>query len=124
MTMPIVSNIKTTKEGWFIQSNGLVKILQYDYGDNDYFVNMAKEIGNKFETEEEAKRVVEKLKAWKRLKDKGFVVESWDTDIGDNYYKTGQIVLNLNNVKNREWDEYTQINEIKNDLDLLFGGKE
>ena len=31
-----------------------------------------KEIGNYFETKEEAEKVVEKLKAWKRLKDKGF----------------------------------------------------
>lgn len=32
----------------------------------------AKQIGNYFETEEEAEKAVEKLKAWKRLKDKGF----------------------------------------------------
>ena len=31
-----------------------------------------KEIGNYFSTEEKAKKAVEKLKAWKRLKDKGF----------------------------------------------------
>lgn len=31
-----------------------------------------KEIGNYFETKEEAEKAVEKLKAWKRLKDKGF----------------------------------------------------
>ena len=31
-----------------------------------------KEIGNCFDTIEEAEKAVEKLKAWKRLKDKGF----------------------------------------------------
>lgn len=31
-----------------------------------------KQIGNYFETREEAEQAVEKLKAWKRLKDKGF----------------------------------------------------
>ncbi len=35
-----------------------------------------KEIGNYFETKEEAKKVVEKLKAWKRLKDKGFSLDA------------------------------------------------
>lgn len=34
--------------------------------------NKIKEIGNYFETKEEAEKAVEKLKAWKRLKDKGF----------------------------------------------------
>lgn len=82
------------------------------------------EIGNYFETREEAEKAAEKLKAWKRLKDKGFQITGWDNSIGDDYYKTGQIVLNLNNVKNTEWDEYERIGEIKNDLDLLFGGEE
>ena len=73
---------------------------------------------------EECKQMLEKLKAWKRLKDKGFQITDWDNSIGDDYYKTGQIVLNLNNVKNTKWDEYEQISEIKNDLDFLFGGEE
>ena len=34
--------------------------------------DMAKEIGNYFETKEEAEKAVECLRAWKRLKDKGF----------------------------------------------------
>lgn len=33
-----------------------------------------KEIGNYFETKEEAEKAVKKLKAWKRLKDKGFKI--------------------------------------------------
>ena len=33
-----------------------------------------KQIGNYFETKEEAEKAVEKLKAWKRLKDKGFKI--------------------------------------------------
>ena len=83
-----------------------------------------KEIGNYFETREEAEQAVEKLKAWKRLEDKGFAIEGWDNSIGDDYYKTGDIVINLNNVKNRDWNEYNNIGEIKDDLDLLFGGEE
>lgn len=95
-----------------------------DSGYEESDVERAKELGIWLETKEEAEKAVEKLKAWKRLKDKGFEIEGWDNNIGDDYYKTGQIVLNLNNVKNREWDEYDQIMEIKNDLDLLFGGEE
>lgn len=36
-----------------------------------------KEIGNYFETKEEAERAVEKLKAWKRLKDRGLEFNGW-----------------------------------------------
>lgn len=35
-------------------------------------IEKLKEIGNYFESKEEAEKAVEKLKAWKRLKDKGF----------------------------------------------------
>ena len=83
-----------------------------------------KQIGNYFETKEEAEKAAERLRAWKRLKDKGFKIESWTIDVSDNYYKSGQIQLNLNNVRNRGWDEFTQITEVKSDLDLLFGGEE
>jgi len=53
-----------------------------------------KQIGNYFETEKEAEKAVEKLKAWKRLKDKGFKVDLWDYD-GGNYQeriRTGRIL--------------------------------
>lgn len=39
-----------------------------------------KEIGNYFETREEAEKIVEKLKAWKRLKDNGFKFDGWKRD--------------------------------------------
>lgn len=106
-------------EVWYIDWKGDIRSADID-GDWE----CEKQIGNYFATREEAEKAVEKLKAWKRLKDKGFDIESWTTHIGDNYYKTGQIVLNLNNVMDRDWDEYNQIMEIKNDLDLLFGGEE
>ena len=40
--------------------------------ENKWFNEAQDEIGNRFETKEEAEKAVEKLKAWKRLKDKGF----------------------------------------------------
>ena len=67
-----------------------------------------KQIGNYFTTEEQAKKAVEKLKAWTRLKDKGFKFESWFGGSKDISF----------------WLD-TEIDEdIAKDLDLLFGGEE
>ena len=69
-----------------------------------------KQIGNYFETKEEAKKAVEKLKAWKRLKDKGFRFEGWEMD-GTIWFETKQ--------DEQEWSP-----KYRDDLDLLFGGEE
>lgn len=71
---------------------------------------MNKEIGNYFETGEEAKQAVKKLKAWKRLKSCKFRFKGWRTaDLGaDKYYF----------VITAESDDAG-----KGDLDLLFGGE-
>jgi hypothetical protein len=63
-----------------------------------------KEIGNYFETKEEAEKAVEKLKAWRRLKQGGFHWNSWT--LGGAHFG-----LDL-------YDGYN------NDLDLVFGGEE
>lgn len=68
-------------------------------------------IGNYFETREEAEKTVEKLKALKRLEDKGFKVDLWDYD-GGNYQeriKTGRILFRV-----KDYEENDK------DLDLLF----
>ena len=70
--------------------------------------NKIKEIGNYFETKEEADLAVEKLKAWKRLKDKGFRFDNFVRDA---------IYFNLDG-------EQIQNKSILKDLDLLFGGEE
>lgn len=75
-----------------------------------------KEIGNYFETEEEAEEAAEKLKAWKRLKDKGFKFTDWNcpcrelefTVDEDKFFKASGEVSE----------------ETRADLDLLFGGEE
>lgn len=55
---------------WRIDCDGTIS---HDRDEFDTpFDNACKSIGNYFETEEEAEKAVEKLKAWKRLKDKGF----------------------------------------------------
>lgn len=80
-----------------------------------------KSIGNYFETEEEAEKAVEKLKAWKRLKDKGFNfigVKGLDYAID---FEVNPPYTHMT------FDEYTATEEQKefyNDLMLLFGGEE
>lgn len=75
-------------------------------------IESMKEIGNYFETEEEAKKAVEKLKAWKRLKDKKFKFDGWEND----HARTlGDFVI---------YASIKCIDDIINDLNLLFGGEE
>ena len=47
-------------------------IREYTTKEERFAFKQKLEIGNCFETREEAEQAVEKLKAWKRLKDKGF----------------------------------------------------
>lgn len=71
-------------------------------------IERAKECGLYFETKEEAEKAVEKLKAWKRLKAKGFrFIDHLDRDSGQGMTRY-------------EWDGYVN----GEDLDLLFGGEE
>lgn len=67
---------------------------------------------NYFDTREEAEKAVEKLKAWKRLKDKGFRFLGYYHRLGETKSK-GEIGF--------EMDDYEGT---KQDLDLLFGGEE
>lgn len=67
-----------------------------------------KSIGNYFETKEEAEKAVEKLKVWKRLRDKGFrFLDHMDSDSGQGMARY-------------EWNGYID----GEDLDLLFGGED
>jgi hypothetical protein len=77
-------------------------ISEFMDGDDEQIRDM-KAIGNYFETKEEAEKAVEKLKAWKRLKDKGFINEQVFT-------------MNLNwcDPDDDDWEAFH----------LLFGGEE
>ena len=74
-------------------------------------------IGNYFETKEEAEKAVEKLKAWRRLKDNGFKFINWNSEIeGEDHFDCcGMVFINAG-FKNGE--------KCKKDLDLLFGGED
>lgn len=93
------------KEYWYIADNGEI---EKDTDDGGAYEERMKEIGNYFETEEEAEKAMKKLKAWKRLKDKGFRFDDWD------YYHIGYKFIGKG-----YWTE-----ETKKDMDLLFGGEE
>jgi hypothetical protein len=75
-----------------------------------------KTIGNYFETKEEAEKAVEKLKAWKRLKDGGLKIREYELSGGtdSNGSFTGNICLTLDITK----PVYEDV------IQLLFGGEE
>lgn len=78
-------------------------------------VEERKPIGNYFETREEAEKAVEKLNAWKRLKDKGFRFKYWS-------YK-----MDEPKIENHTHFMIVGVCEDGvrfDDLDLLFGGEE
>ena len=91
------------KEYYWIDYDGKVKsfIDLYEWQDK------MKEIGNYFETKEEAEKAVEKLKAVKRLKDNGFRFKA---------YQLAEL-----NIKFFLDHGYTKMGD---DLDLLFGGED
>lgn len=99
---------------WFTISmfdrNFVIKINEDTCAWTDEDKERYAELGFKFETEEEAEKAVEKLKAWKRLKEKGFKFEGWKRD--DRY--CGDFTITAT--------DQTSCDD--KDLDLLFGGKE
>ena len=97
------------KEYYCITGRGNLHFIEDmdDEGDKE-----RKQIGNYFETEEEAEKAVEKLKAWKRLKDKGFRFEGWDNTDRSTIHNFSLFVA-IENLEN-----------INTDLDLLFGDEE
>lgn len=102
---------KEPKEYWYIDCYGMV--IRSLVNDNEWD-ERRKEIGNYFETKEEAEKAVEKLKAWKRLKDKGLEFDGWilpDRRIGLS------LPASFFPCKGRI-DKKTE-----KDLDLLFGGE-
>ena len=96
---------KFIRDYWFIDSCGGINKQEADIlGAN------RREIGNYFETEEEAEKAVERLCAWKRLKDKGLHVTTF-------YVEDGSLVIRAkahNSSGAENWE----------DLNLVFGGKE
>lgn len=98
------------KEYWHIFGTNITKTQE---GLDEFYDKRNKEIGNYFETREEAEQAVEKLKAWKRLKDKGFSIYSWDYEFVMVDKPAQTIILKA-----------SAVDSSNTDLDLLFGGEE
>lgn len=97
---------------WMINILGIVEYT-HDLPENE--VEMMKQIGNKFETKEEAEKAVEKLKALTGLKNKGFWFDGYDVAHKSNGDLAGQIFYDAG--------KYS-IEDIEKEMDLLFGGEE
>ena len=101
------------KTHWYIYGAEPLEVDEHNW--NKGFIDELKSIGNYFETKEEAEKAVEKLKAWKRLKDSGLKINKWlhtpDMDLTTGSFITikGYIPQVMKNMK---------------DLDLLFGGSD
>lgn len=97
------------KYWYWINFEGVIEktssVTEYDT------VKNMQEIDNYFDTREEAEKALEKLKAWKRLKDKGVKITGWEALCGDVCITTNLDILDVS----------TRESAI---LDLLFGGEE
>lgn len=117
MTLSESANLGEPKEYWFIDD----RQGPYQSFDNDELIDeQRKEIGNYFETEEEARKAVKKLKAWKRLKDKGFKF-TFVPGVGGLDVNEGEFVIDITaSMPRKYFVEY----ETSDDLDLLFAEEE
>ena len=105
------------EEWWYIDIHGYHKVTNND----EYYQQVkvaSKEVGNYFDTREEAEKAVEKLKAWKQLKENcNFRFNGLERD------KTGRLIgIKVEFDKAQvTFDTAKRCYEI---LDLLFGGEE
>ena len=105
---------KEPKEHWYINEFGT--LVQITYTRESIYDKSRKNFGNYFETKEEAEKAVEKLKAWKRLKDKGVKIRDYDCYGGTNTKGEFSGEVNITIVVPQEVDNYL--------FKLLFGGEE
>ena len=107
----VMEKYEEPKKVYFIDTqNGVVDYFEL-YNDYIADVDFNSKIGNYFETKEEAERAVEKLKAWKRLRDNGvgFSDQLYALDLN------GGICLRVYRNGYRNLDE---------DIDIIFGDEE
>lgn len=107
------------KKVWFIDADGDIDCCTQECGYDECGLEAkgVKSIGNYFETEAEAEQAVEKLRAYKRLKDKGFKFEGWDSLLGGSPHLDCCGIIHIR----AKVDEYSEPDKY---LDLLFGGEE
>lgn len=104
------------EEYWYVSCDGRVLKAttdQYEYNEKHNSGHVS--IGNYFSSKEEAELAGCKLKAWQRLKDKGFKFDGYDVAHKSNGNLAGQIFYDAG--------DYS-IEDIDKEMDLLFGGVE
>lgn len=94
------------KTFWYIRCSG--EVYEDESDASTEHGEKHREIGNYFETREEAEKAVKKLKAWKRLRDEGIKLGGWTRE-GDAIYP--ELIDTGGDVS-------------IDDLELLFGGEE
>lgn len=100
-----------------ICTEGSINKYEVERYETETWVKHAKSIGNCFNTREEAEKVVEKLRAWKRVK-RDLVSLHWQRERDGSFsvwgeFKTGNTL---------RADVYLDIHS--KDLDICFGGEE
>lgn len=109
-----------TKEHWCITMYGGITRIKDDEEPIDDLI----EIGNYFNSKEDAYDALDRLKAWKQLKDKGFRFEGIKEDYtrilqSQGPFRTGKRYLQFNKSEDEDW-----MKENWQDLNLLFSGGE
>lgn len=100
---------KEPKKDFYIDFDGT-----YRESPTNLDLEYREEIGNYFETKEEAEKAIEKLKAWKRLKDAG--VSFKPTTVGHKWY--------LEPHASPENRTFKESQDLYKDVMLFFGGED
>ena len=99
-------------KGWCVTMYGGISRITKD---DETLIPDLKEIGNYFNDKESAYDALDKLKAFKRLKDKGFRFDGYDVAHKSNGDLAGQIFYDAGNYS---------IADVEKEMDLIFGGEE
>ena len=100
------------KNQYYLDCDGRI----FEQHTTEYIRNKMKEIGNYFDTREEAEKAVEKLKAAKLLKDMGFKI------VGIRYRNNRSYIEW--NISPKVRDDHFMAEAFYDALHLLFGGEE
>ena len=105
---------------WYIDSDCETYGVSRAFNQNDSDdVLFNKSIGNYFETREEAEKTVERLRAWKRLKDKGFRFKL-SPAVGSLDINPDKFQIEVNADMPVKW--FT-CDAVQKDLEACFGGE-
>lgn len=108
------------KDFWFIDPEILIACESTDplLCDKKVAIETMKQIGNYFDTREEAEKAVEKLKAFKRLKDKGF---SFDLSPALGHCDDKKFDISIIGTMPAKW---WYNDKVVDDIHYIFGGEE